>query len=410
MASFSSSKASLFNLLFLCSLLYQVVSVVCVRAPTTAEPKPLLFALRAQKVASLSLPRRPPNKLRFRHNVSLTVTLSAGNPPQNVSMVLDTGSELSWLLCSNGSSSSANPLAFEPRSSTSFSPIPCSSPTCRAQARDPAPRPRATRGAGSATSPRPPPPPPPPLREDDDDGDAGHGQGSPLVRDPVGDAALLLLHLRPRRRGGPPPRPLPLPLPLNYTPLSRPPPLPLPYFDRAAYSVRLLGIRVGGARLPLPASALAPDHTGAGQTMVDSGTQFTFLLGDAYAALRAEFLRRTRGVLRPLDYAFEGAFDLCFRTPEGAAAPARATRRLPAVALELEGAEVAVEGERLLYEVGNGVRCLTFGNADLAGISAFVIGHHHQQNLWVEYDLDNARLGFAPVRCDLASQRLGLLL
>ncbi|OAY68108.1 Aspartic proteinase PCS1 [Ananas comosus] len=200
----------------------------------------------------------------------------------------------------------------------------------------------------------------------------------------------------------------PLPLPLNYTPLSRPPPLPLPYFDRAAYSVRLLGIRVGGALLPLPASALAPDHTGAGQTMVDSGTQFTFLLGDAYAALRAEFLRRTRGVLRPLDYAFEGAFDLCFRTPEGAAAPA--TRRLPAVALELEGAEVAVEGERLLYEVGNGVRCLTFGNADLAGISAFVIGHHHQQNLWVEYDLDNARLGFAPVRCDLATQRLGLLL
>lgn len=50
------------------------------------------------------------------------------------------------------------------------------------------------------------------------------------------------------------------------------------------------------------------------------------------------------------------------------------------------------------------------GNADLAGISAFVIGHHHQQNLWVEYDLDNARLGFAPVRCDLASQSLGLLL
>ena len=52
-------------------------------------------------------------------------------------------------------------------------------------------------------------------------------------------------------------------------------------------------------------------------------------------------------------------------------------------------------------------RCLTFGSSDMAGMSAYVIGHHHQQNVWVEYDLQNGRVGFAPARCDLATVRLG---
>jgi hypothetical protein len=43
----------------------------------------------------------------------------------------------------------------------------------------------------------------------------------------------------------------------------------------------------------------------------------------------------------------------------------------------------------------------------MAGMSAYVIGHHHQQNVWVEYDLQNGRVGFAPARCDLATERLG---
>ncbi|OEL20527.1 Aspartic proteinase PCS1 [Dichanthelium oligosanthes] len=76
-------------------------------------------------------------------------------------------------------------------------------------------------------------------------------------------------------------------LPLNYTPMYQPT-LPFPYFDHVSYSVQLLGIRVGGKSLPIPASVLALEHTGAGQTMVDSGTQFTFLIEDAYSALKAE--------------------------------------------------------------------------------------------------------------------------
>ncbi|WOL19811.1 hypothetical protein Cni_G28613 [Canna indica] len=84
----------------------------------------------------------------------------------------------------------------------------------------------------------------------------------------------LLAHLPPHARGvvlllgdtQPP-----FPLPLNYTPLIEIS-LPLPYFDRVAYSVQLEGICVVGTLLPIPKSVLIPDHTGAGQTMADSGS------------------------------------------------------------------------------------------------------------------------------------------
>ena len=204
-------------------------------------------------------------------------------------------------------------------------------------------------------------------------------------------------------------------LPLNYTPLYQPT-LPLPYFDRVAYSVQLLGIRVGGKPLPIPASVLAPDHTGAGQTMVDSGTQFTFLLGDAYSALKAEFLKQTKPLLPALgdpSFAFQEALDTCFRVPAGRPPP---SARLPPVTLLFNGAEMSVAGDRLLYKVpgerrgADGVWCLTFGNADMVPLTAYVIGHHHQMNLWVEYDLERGRVGLAPVKCDVASERLGLML
>ncbi|WP_459606327.1 hypothetical protein, partial [Enterobacter hormaechei] len=76
------------------------------------------------------------------------------------------------------------------------------------------------------------------------------------------------------------------------------------------------GIKVNGKLLPIPKSVLVPDHTGAGQTMVDSGTQFTFLLGPVYTALRSHFLNRTNGILTVYedpDFVFQGTMDLCYR-------------------------------------------------------------------------------------------------
>ncbi|KAL5226247.1 hypothetical protein ABZP36_014512 [Zizania latifolia] len=412
------------------------------RQAEAAAGRPLLFALRARQVPAGALPR-PPSKLRFHHNVSLTVSLAVGTPPQNVTMVLDTGSELSWLLCAPGGGG-RGASSFRSRASATFASVPCGSSQCRS--RD-LPSPPACDGAtrqcrvslsyadgsssdgalatevflvGQG----------PPLRaafgcmstafDSSPDGVAtagllGMNRGalsfvsqastrrfSYCISDRDNAGVLLLGHSD-----------LPF-LPLNYTPLYQPA-LPLPYFDRVAYSVQLLAIHVGGKPLPIPASVLAPDHTGAGQTMVDSGTQFTFLLGDAYSAVKAEFTKQTKAFLPALNdpnFAFQEAFDTCFRVPQGRSPPAK----LPAVTLLFNGAEMVVAGDRLLYKVpgerrgGDGVWCLTFGNADMVPITAYVIGHHHQMNVWVEYDLERGRVGLAPVRCDVASERLGLML
>ncbi|MCL7051838.1 hypothetical protein MKW94_006143 [Papaver nudicaule] len=181
--------------------------------------------------------------------------------------------------------------------------------------------------------------------------------------------------------------------------------------NRAAYTVQLEGITV--SKKVLTKFALVPDHTGAGQTMIDSGTQFTFLLGPVFDALRNEFISQTRGILQVLedtDFIFQGAMDLCFRVPS----TRTSFSDLPTVSLMFSGAEIVVTSDQLLYQVAGETRgndsvyCFTFGNSELLGLEAFVIGHHHQQNVWVEFDLQNSRIGFAPIQCNVASLRLGI--
>ncbi|KAJ6357696.1 hypothetical protein OIU78_005523 [Salix suchowensis] len=325
-------------------------------------------------------------------------------------MVLDTGSELSWLHCKKEPNFT---FIFNPLASKTYTKIPCSSQTCKTRTSDltlpvtcdPAKLCHFIISYADASSVE------------------GHlafetfRLGS-LTR-PATVFGWDLENSRIAYRGADSTGVLLLGearyswlKPLNYTPLVQMS-TPLPYFDRAAYSVQLEGIMVNNKVLPLPKSVFVPDHTGAGQTMVDSGTQFTFLLGPVYNALRKEFLLQTTGVLRVLNephYVFQGAMDLCYLIDS-----ARATLpNLPAVKFMFRGAEMSVSGQRLLYRVPGEVRgkdsvwCFTFGNSDELGISSFLIGHHQQQNVWMEYDLENSRIGFAEFMCDLAGQRLGL--
>ena len=380
--------------------------------------------------------------LSFHHNVTLTVSLTVGSSPQTVTMVLDTGSELSWLHCKKLPNLNS---VFNPLLSSSYSPTPCTSPVCTNQTRDfkipvscdskkfchatvsyadassmegnlatetffvgGSAQPGTVFGCmDSGFS----------SNSDEDSkttGLMGMNRGSLSFVTQLGlpkfsycisgrdSSGVLLFGEASFAWLGP----------LKYTPMVRISD-PLPYFDRVAYTVQLEGIKVGQKLLQLPKSVFVPDHTGAGQTMVDSGTQFTFLLGPVYTALKNEFMLQTKGTLTLLGYpsfVFQGAMDLCYRVPvTRTVLPA-----LPAVTLVFRGAEMSVSGERLLYKVPNTVKgsdlvyCFTFGNSDLLGVEAFVIGHHHQQNVWMEFDLANSRVGFTDTRCDLASQRLGL--
>ncbi|KAK1409449.1 hypothetical protein QVD17_35975 [Tagetes erecta] len=424
--------------LHLCKLFFIFSLLIHTRSSLTSINA--ILPLKIQSIPSKPL-INPPKKLSFHHNVSLTITLTVGSPPQPVTMVLDTGSELSWLHCKK---TPTTPLSYDPLHSTSYTPVPCSSPVCTTQTRDftvpascdPKKLCHATLSYADATSVDGN------LAKDtfrftDSDlpgvvfgcmdtgsssnqpddllttGLIGMNRGSLSFVTQMGypkfayciagqDSTGLLMFgvynftlLRP----------------LTYTPLVKMT-TPLPYFDRVAYTVQLEGIKVAGTVLPLPKSVYEPDHTGAGQTMIDSGTQFTFLLGPVYTALRNEFLKQTRNVLRVYEdsnFVFQGVMDLCYRVEKSRVG----LPVLPSVSMMFRGGDMVVSGQKLLVKVGltkgsDDIYCFTFGNSDLLGIEAYVIGHHHQQNMWMEFDLTNSRVGFAEVRCDSASQRLGI--
>ncbi|KAK7387400.1 hypothetical protein VNO78_28174 [Psophocarpus tetragonolobus] len=407
-----------------------------IQRSSSAPQSPIVMSLKTQTVPHglVALPKPSSGKLWFHHNVTLTVSLTVGTPPQSVTMVLDTGSELSWLHCKKNPKINS---IFDPHLSSSYNPTPCTSPVCTTRTRDfPIPASCDPKKLCHAT-----------ISYADGTSIEGNLAGETFSMSGSGQPGIIFgcmdsgfssnanedsktTGLMGMNRGS-------LSFvtqmgfpkfsycisgrdasgvllfgeatfkwlgPLKYTPLVKMK-TPLPYFDRVAYTVRLLGMRVGQKPLQVPKEIFAPDHTGAGQTMVDSGTQFTFLLGSVYTALRNEFVAQTKGVLSLLEnqnFVFEGAMDLCFRV-RGSSIPA-----VPAVTMVFEGAEMSVSGERLLYRVRDEVYCFTFGNSDLLGIEAYVIGHHHQQNVWMEFDLVNWRVGFAETRCELASGRLGL--
>ncbi|KAJ7960138.1 Aspartic proteinase PCS1 [Quillaja saponaria] len=412
--------------LFLLIIIQIQYAFLCVSATKTQT---LVLPLKTQTIPRGTLPSKPSNKLSFHHNVTLTVSLTVGSPPQTITMVLDTGSELSWLHCKKfpGLKSVFNPLL-----SSSYSPIPCSSPICRTRTRDFSipvscdpkklchsiisyadassiegnlasetfflgnfAQPGTIFGcmdSGFSSN----------SEEDSKTtGLMGLNRGSLsfvnqmglpkfsyCISDHDSSGVLLFGEASFAWLGS-----------LSYTPLVQIS-TPLPYFDRVAYTVQLEGIRVSGKLLQLPKSIYVPDHTGAGQTTVDSGTQFTFLLGPVYTALKNEFIVQTKGILTLLnepDFVYQGTMDLCYRVPLNGAG----LTRLPSVTLMFHGAEMIISGERLLYRIPGMVRgtdsvhCFTFGNSDLLGIEAYVIGHHHQQNVWMEFDLVKSRVGFA---------------
>ncbi|KAG9130975.1 hypothetical protein Leryth_006771 [Lithospermum erythrorhizon] len=62
----------------------------------------------------------------------------------------------------------------------------------------------------------------------------------------------------------------------------------MPNMDPLAYTVGLVGIKIGGKRLNITRKVFLPDAGGSGQTIIDSGTQYTFLVEDAYNKVREE--------------------------------------------------------------------------------------------------------------------------
>ncbi|KAL6618672.1 hypothetical protein ACP70R_033811 [Stipagrostis hirtigluma subsp. patula] len=160
------------------------------------------------------------------------------------------------------------------------------------------------------------------------------------------------------------------------------------------YYIRLVGFRVGGARVRGVAERdlrLDPT-TGRGGVIVDSGTSVTRLARPAYAAVRDAFrAAAARGLPRPTPGGFS-LFDTCYDLR------GRKVARVPTVSLVLAGgAEVALPAENYLIPVdARGTFCLAMAGTD-GGVS--IVGNIQQQGFRVVFDGDAQRVGFVPNSC-----------
>lgn len=189
-------------------------------------------------------------------------------------------------------------------------------------------------------------------------------------------------------------RPSPPP-PLRYTPLQTNPLSPTFYY------VGVEGASVDGVDLPIDAAVWTMDpSTGAGGTVVDSGTTLTFLPEPAYRQILAAMERRVRLPRVSVGGVGTGssgpAFDLCVN---GTSAGNEPSRRLPRLGLRLAGGALLSPPPRNYFiDTEPGVRCLALQPVSSPDGFA-VIGNLMQQGFLFVFDRDRSRLGFSRSGC-----------
>ncbi|KAI3946507.1 hypothetical protein MKX01_017723 [Papaver californicum] len=430
----SSSKFSLSFTLSLSKRSYNHAS------STTKSSATLLPSLAASSSTTSSsgkqkiIKKNPfPYKSSFKYIMALVVSLPIGTPPQTQEMVLDTGSQLSWIKC-NKKFPPPKPKpslssSFDPSLSSSFSLLPCNHPLCKPRTPDftlPTDcdqnlhchysyfyadgtlaegnlvREKISLSSSQST---------PPLilgctRETrDTQGILGMNLGRlsfasqtkitkfsycvpPYHVPSKGSPATGMFYLgdNPNSRG------------FQYVDLltfGHGQSQRMPNLDPAAYTVGMIDVKIGGRNLNIPSSVFRPSPNGAGQTIVDSGSEYSYLVDEAYNTIKEEVLRLVGPGKWKKGYVYENTLDLCF---SGDAM--KIGRSIGDMVFVFEkGVEIVVSNDRVLTDVGNGVGCLAIGRSDLLGIPSNIIGNFQQQNLWVEFDVVNRRVGFGKADC-----------
>jgi len=155
------------------------------------------------------------------------------------------------------------------------------------------------------------------------------------------------------------------------------------------YYVRIAAATVGGERIDVPSAAFEITAKGDGGTIVDSGTTLTYLAQPAYEKIRAAFeakISYPRVDLPPLGpcYNVSGVGDV----------------KLPEFSITFTDGAVwrfPVENYFIQLDPEDAVVCLAIMGTPLGSLS--ILGNYQQQNFHILYDVDNSRLGFAPMTC-----------
>ncbi|KAJ1257114.1 hypothetical protein BS78_K208300 [Paspalum vaginatum] len=161
------------------------------------------------------------------------------------------------------------------------------------------------------------------------------------------------------------------------------------------YYVQLTGLTVGARRLRIPDSAFALRPDGSGGVIVDSGTALTLLP----AAVLGEVVRSFRLQLR-LPFANGSSPDdgVCFLVPAAWRRSSSTSQvPVPRMVFHFQGADLDLPRRNyVLDDHRRGRLCLLLADS---GDEGSTIGNLVQQDMRVLYDLEAETLSFAPAQC-----------
>ncbi|KAJ0969673.1 hypothetical protein J5N97_022550 [Dioscorea zingiberensis] len=431
--------------------------------PVPSHPDPFHYLaalanaslIRARHIRNPQATPKPTRAPIYPHSYGgYSLSLNFGTPPQPIPVLLDTGSDLTWLPCTKSyscrkCSSPSNPIpkipTFFPKYSSSARLLGCRNPKCSWFHSQDALASCRNCPSNSSTCPKICPPyiiiygsgstAGILLSETLDLGDrtvenftvgcsvysvkqpaggiAGFGRGvvslpaqlgaksfsyclvSRRFDDAEGKAGSLVIGGEPEGSDSG----------LRFTPMRKNPYILPGSAASVYYYVDLKKITVGGKKVKVKKEALIPRKDGSGGTIVDSGTTFTYLDETLMEAVAAAFEEAVAGRYNR-SVAVEAATGLrpCF----GIGLSAAAVLELPELGFHFKsGAEMRLPIENYFAIAGDraagAAACLTLvgGEADAAsGLEpAVILGSFQQQNYQVVYDLERERIGFRRQPC-----------
>ncbi|KAL3642728.1 hypothetical protein CASFOL_013543 [Castilleja foliolosa] len=170
------------------------------------------------------------------------------------------------------------------------------------------------------------------------------------------------------------------------------------YFQHEQYYyVSLQKIIIGGVHVKVPAKYLALDAKGNGGTIVDSGTFYTLMRRPVFDLVFKELIRQVGNNYSRASN-IEQEFDLepCYNVGN-----VDHEIKLPQLTFHFQGgAEMVLPLANYFMYVDNDVVCMTIQNeGELERGPAITLGNYQQQDYYMEYDLENNRLGILQHDC-----------
>ncbi|KAL3630407.1 hypothetical protein CASFOL_023391 [Castilleja foliolosa] len=163
-------------------------------------------------------------------------------------------------------------------------------------------------------------------------------------------------------------------------------------FDSLAYYVSLVNISINGEKLNIVNNKNVVNPNASREIMIDSGSRHTFLVNATYSAVREKIVNLT-GIHMKETKGVSGIFDMCFKVGSNWS---DIKEKIGEVEFEFEnGVKVSIPTERTLDYINDeyGV-CVAIGRSDNLGAATNILGYFFQQNLCVDFDIQRNRVGF----------------